>query len=63
MSVSVLFYKNHQNAEMEGYDVQMLVYLFYHRSPEQFLHLILTSDLCEEEIRSHLLILSTNFQY
>ena len=37
MDISVLVYKNHQNADTEAYDVQVLVQLIYHHSPEKFL--------------------------
>ena len=37
MDVSVLVYKNHQSANVKRYDFQLLVYLFYHHNPENFL--------------------------
>ena len=45
MDISVLVYKNHQNADMEGYDRKVLVYLIFHHSPEIFLRILKTSSI------------------
>ena len=45
MDVSVLVYKNDQKADMEVYDLQVLVYLIHHHSPEKFLQWLMTSYL------------------
>ena len=45
MDVSVLVFKNHQSEDMEGYDLQELVYPIYHHSQEMFLQGVLTNYL------------------
>ena len=47
MDNSVLIYRNHQNAEMEVYGLQIIVYLMNHKSPEEFLQMFLTSFVCQ----------------
>ena len=42
MGVSVLTYKNHQNASMEKYDPQKLIFLIFRHKPARFLQLLVT---------------------
>ena len=35
---SVCVYRNHQNADIQRYDFQVLVSLIYHSNPEKNLH-------------------------
>ena len=62
MDASVLVYKNHQNADMEGYDLQVTFHLISHYSPEKFLQLIMTSYLCQKDVLDHFHILSSILQ-
>ena len=43
MDVSVLVYEDHQSADMEKYNLQLSVYLFYPHSPEKFLQILMTN--------------------
>ena len=63
MRFSVLVNKNLQNADMEGYDFQFLVYLIYHHSPRKFLQKLMTSFLCQSDLPDHLYILILSLQY
>ena len=38
MDVSVLVYKNHQNTDMEGFDLQLIVYLIHHHRPDKLVN-------------------------
>ena len=63
MDVSVLVYKNHQNADMEGCDLQGLVYLIYHHSPEKFIQFLMVSFPCQLDLLDHLYISTLSLQY
>ena len=58
MDVSVFVYKNHQNVDLEGYDLQVLVFLIYYHSPEKLLQLIMTNYLYQKDILYYLYILT-----
>ena len=49
MDDSVLVYRNHQNADMDGYDFQVIVYPTCHHSPEKLLRFLMTSYLCQQD--------------
>ena len=46
MNVPVLDCKNHQNADREGYDLQVLVCLIHHHSPAEFFQELMINYLC-----------------
>ena len=46
----VLAYRSHQNAVMEGFGVQVLIYLIYQHNQEVFVRLIMTNYLYQQDL-------------
>ena len=63
MDVSVSVHRNLQKADMEGYGLQVLVYLVNHHNSERFLNDLMTNYLDQKDVRYLLNVLILSFQY